>query len=165
MRATAFLRIALAAATLTGCASAHVTTDWDHQARFTDYHTYAWMETPQMQAMQRGTLFDRRLRSAVDEQLSAKGFRRSDATGEADVLVVYHAGVQDKLDVQQWGYAARRTDVRQYQQGTVVIDVVDGKSKSLVWRGTASAEVGDPGQSGEKIGKAVQKMFASFPPS
>ena len=68
MRIVSLLRLTLVAA-LAGCASAQVTTDWDRDTRFANYHTYAWMDTPRMQAMQQGTLFDRRLRSAVEEAL------------------------------------------------------------------------------------------------
>ncbi|HVE79574.1 MAG TPA: DUF4136 domain-containing protein [Gemmatimonadaceae bacterium] len=162
MRATALLGLALGAV-LAGCASARVATDWDPRARFAGYHSYAWVDTPRMQAMQQGTLFDRRLRSAVEEQLAAKGLRRSEANGEADVLLAYHVGVQDRLNVQQWGYAGRRLDVREYQEGALVIDIVDARSKSLVWRGTAAGELTGPDRSGEKLAKAVQKMFADFP--
>jgi hypothetical protein len=162
MKGISLLSLA-AAATLIGCASTQVSTDWDRNAQFTSYHTYAWMETPRMQAMQQATLFDRRLRAAVENQLSQKGMQKADATGDADLLIVYQAGVQDKLDVQSSGYFGRRVDVREYQQGMLVIDVVDAKTKSLVWRATAKSEVGDADPSSEKIGKAVQKMFASFP--
>jgi hypothetical protein len=164
MRATSFLPL-VAVAALIGCATAQVTTDWDRDTSFGDYHTYAWTDTPQMEAMQHGTLLDRRLRSAVEDQLAAKGFRKLEATGDADVLLVYHAGVRDRIDVQQWGYVARRSDVRQYQEGTLVIDVVDARSKSLVWRGTAAGEMRGPDHSGQRLAKAMQKMFASFPPS
>jgi Domain of unknown function (DUF4136) len=151
---------------LMGCATARVNTDFDSTAQFASYDTYAWMDTPKMQAMQQATLFDRRLRSAVEEQLAGKGLRRSDATGEADLLLVYHTGVKDQVDVQQWGYFGRRWDVRQYQQGTLIIDVVDAKSKSLVWRGTATDEIsGSPDGSSEKIAKTIQKMFERFPPT
>ena len=162
MKLISTLRLALMAG-LIGCASAQINTDWDGNARFTDYKTYAWMDTPGMQAMQQGTLFDRPLRSAVEEQLAAKGLQKSDSSGAADVLLVYHAGVKDRLDVQQWGYFGRRWDVREYQQGTLVIDVVDAKSKSLVWRATATDEVSSSGVSREKIAKTVQAMFERFP--
>ncbi len=163
MKVTALIPLALAGA-LVGCASARVTTDWDRDARFDGYRTYAWIDTPRMQAMQQATLFDRRLRSAVEDELGAKGLRPSDAS-EADVLVAYHAGVRERLDVQQWGYAARRTDIREYKEGTLVIDVVDARSRSLVWRGTATGEMSKPDPSAEKITDAVEKMFATFPPT
>ena len=162
MKLISTLRLALIAG-LIGCASAQINTDFDSSAQFGNYDTYAWMETPRMEAMQQGTLFDRPLRLAVEEQLAAKGLRKANTNGEADILLVYHAGVKDKLDVQQWGYFGRRWDVREYQQGTLVIDVVDAKSKSLVWRATATDEVSRSGASREKIARTVQKMFERFP--
>jgi hypothetical protein len=162
MKLISTFRLALMAG-LIGCASAQVNTDWDGSTRFNNYHTYAWMETPNMQALQQGTLFDRPLRLAVEEQLTAKGLRKSSSTGEADILLVYHAGAKDKIDVQQWGYFGRRVDVREYTQGTLVIDIIDAKSKSLVWRATATDEVSGSGASREKIAKTVQKMFERFP--
>jgi Domain of unknown function (DUF4136) len=149
---------------LMGCATAQVNTDWDANAQFTNYHTYAWMDTPHMQAMQQATLFDRRLRGTVEEQLTAKGLRKANANGEADLLLLYHTGVQDKIDVLQSGYFGRHLDVREYQQGTLVLDLVDAKSKSLVWRGTATGEVsGGADPSSDKIAKTIQKMFERYP--
>ena len=149
---------------LMGCASAQVNTDWDHNAQFTSYRTYAWMDTPQMQVMQRATLFDRRLRGSVEEQLTAKGLRKANADGEADLLLVYHAGVKDKLDVQQWGYFGRQFDIREYQQGTLILDLVDAKSRSLVWRGTAAGEVSDGADpSSDKVAETIKKMFDHYP--
>lgn len=162
MRFISTLRLG-AIAGLMACASAQVNADWDRTARFAEYRTYAWMDTPRMQELQQGTLFDRRLRSAVESELASKGLRKSDASGEADVLLAYHAGVKDKLDVQQWGHFGRRWDVREYQQGTLVIDVVDASSESLVWRASATEEVRTSDVSDAKIAEVVQKMFASFP--
>lgn len=163
MRSILKLGVALIAG-LMGCATAQVQTDWDANAQFTKYATYAWMDTPEMQAMQQATLFDRRLRSSVEAQLTAKGLRKADANGESDLLVVYHTGVKDKIDVQQWGYIAPRWDVREYQQGTLVLDLVDAKNRSLVWRGTATDEVsGGADPSSDKVAKTVQKMFERFP--
>lgn len=163
MRSISKLGVALIAG-LMGCATTQVQTDWDDNAQLTKYATYAWMDTPQMQAMGQATLFDRRLRSAVEAQLTAKGLRKADTNGESDLLVVYHAGVKDKIDVQQWGYFGRRWDVRQYQQGTLLLDLVDAKSKSLIWRGTATSEVSEGADpSSDKIAKAIHKMFERFP--
>ena len=166
MKTTSLLRLALfgsLAGSLVGCASAQIGADWDRDTRFSDYHTYVWMDTPRMEVMQHATLFDRRLRSAVEGELESKGYRKSTTNGEADVLLTYHVGVQDKVDVQQWGYVGRQLDVREYKQGTLVIDVVDAKRMSLVWRGTASGEVSGTDIPAEKLGKAVQKMFVRFP--
>jgi Domain of unknown function (DUF4136) len=151
---------------LMGCAIAEVNTDWNARAQFTKYHTYAWMDTPHMQAMQQATLFDRRLRGSVEEQLTAKGLRKVNATGEADLLLVYHTGVKDKIDVQQWGDFGRQWDIPKYEQGKLVLDLVDAKRKSLVWRGTATGEVsGGADPSSDKIPETMQKMFERYPPA
>ena len=163
MKATTLIGYFVLAGALAGCASAKVNTDWDRDARFADFHTYAWAETPDMEVMQHATLFDRRLRSAVDDHLAAKGFRKADADGEPDLLLVYQAGVQEKVDVRRWGYAGRQWDARQYHEGGLVIDLVDAKQMSLVWRGTATAEVSSPDRSGDRIAEVVKKMFADFP--
>jgi hypothetical protein len=65
--------------------------------------------------------------------------------------------------VQNWGYAGRRWDVRQYQEGTLVLDLLDARRGTLVWRAVAEGEVKGAGQSADKIEKTVRKMFAEFP--
>ena len=57
--------------------------------------------------------------------------------------------------------------VSEYQQGTLLLDVVKADNKQLIWRGTATDEVyPEPGQeAGEKrLREAVQKILAQFPP-
>jgi len=50
--------------------------------------------------------------------------------------------------------------------GNLVVDIVDGATKKAVWRGEASAMVGEkPEKNTEKINKAVAKLFKNFPPS
>lgn len=156
------LAIALVASQ-TACATARVNSDWDRNASFASYRTYAWVDTPGMEAMNRATLFDRRLRASMDAELATKGLSKAQDEGKADLLIVYHAGMQEKLDVTNSGYFGQRTDVRQFKEGTLVIDLVEQKSMSLVWRGTIVTEMNGPDQSGEKLDKAVKKMFEKYP--
>jgi hypothetical protein len=149
-------------ATIVGCATARVTSDWDRDANFAAYKTFAWAENPQMRALQQNSLFDKRLRAAVDRQLAAKGLREVE-TG-ADVLVAYHAGISEKVDLQETGRFGRNLNVRQYREGTLVLDIVDGRSKQLVWRGSAAGEMNRSDGSAERLDKAVAKMLAEFPP-
>jgi hypothetical protein len=53
-----------------------------------------------------------------------------------------------------------------YKEGTLVIDVYDGKTKQLLWRGSAEGTLSDKAAKNEtKLDKAVAKMFKDFPPS
>jgi hypothetical protein len=53
-----------------------------------------------------------------------------------------------------------------YQEGTLVIDIYDAKTKQLLWRGSAGGTLSDKAAKNEnKLDKAVAKMFKDFPPS
>jgi hypothetical protein len=53
-----------------------------------------------------------------------------------------------------------------YQEGTLVIDMYDAKTKQLLWRSSAEGTLSDKAAKNEnKLDKAVAKMFKDFPPS
>ena len=59
------------------------------------------------------------------------------------------------------------TDVYQYDETTLVIDIYDASKKEMVWRGTVTGVVkDDPDQEEQKknIDNVVTKMLADFPP-
>ena len=52
-----------------------------------------------------------------------------------------------------------------YKEGTLVIDMYDGKTKQLLWRGSAEGTLSEKAAKDEnKLDKAVAKMFKDFPP-
>ena len=52
-----------------------------------------------------------------------------------------------------------------YKEGTLVIDLYDGKSKQLIWRGSAEDALSDKASTNKKnLDKGVVKMFRMFPP-
>lgn len=51
--------------------------------------------------------------------------------------------------------------------GTLVVDMVDARSKTIVWRGTATKEVdlkASPEKREKNINKAAEKLFKNYPP-
>ena len=57
------------------------------------------------------------------------------------------------------------TTTSEYLVGTLVTDIFDAKSKSLVFRGTATDEISDkPEKNVKKLEKITDKMFKDFPP-
>jgi Domain of unknown function (DUF4136) len=168
------------AAVAAACSSVEVHNDFDVDANFAAYHTYAWITQPAnatgnaQAAQERNTLLDKRIRNAVDAQMAAKGFHAE--ASAPDLLVVYHTGLADKVSVTDWGYtyagsywgwAGRDIDVSTYTEGTLIVDLVDAASKELVWRGSATGTV-DPSASPEKreqrLNDAVARMFSNYPP-
>jgi Putative metallopeptidase/Domain of unknown function (DUF4136) len=54
-------------------------------------------------------------------------------------------------------------DVRQYRDGTLIIDLIDAATKQMVWRGTTTDSF-DPGAEAKTVSKAIEKTLAEYPP-
>jgi hypothetical protein len=66
------------------------------------------------------------------------------------------------------GSEQQQSAARYYNEGVIIIDIVDVTTNRLVWRGTAQAEVKDevePEQQQANIREAVRKILADFPPN
>jgi hypothetical protein len=162
---------------LPGCSSLTVNHDFDPDANFAAYRTYVWADQrPSSSDAGAGAndLIAQRIRRAVDAELQKEGLTRVE--NNPDLLVAFHTGVKDKINVTDWGYTygdyywgwgGRQIDVYQYQQGTLVVDLIERSSKELVWRGWAQKTV-DENPSPQKIDRtiqdAVKKMFQRYPP-
>ena len=175
---------AIAVFGLTGCSTLRVTTDHEPSALRTmaSYGSYGWLPRPETEDPElHNSLLATRVESAVDIELGAKGFRRIDAE-KPDFRVGWHASVEGRVDVSTvnnyYGYghsswaasgsgASADTFVRQIEEGTLILDVVDVQSGQLVWRGTAQADVSmdDSLEKREqRIREAVRKLLQDFPP-
>lgn len=145
-----------------------VTVDWDHNVHnFTSFHTYQWVKPARQSA---NPLMDQRIVEAVDAQLTAKGMRQVDS--HPDVLVTYRTGVQRQQSATVMGTGPRRfggmgTIVPNVSNaGTLVVDISDGTSRQLLWRGSAADTLSDkPEKNSQKIKKAVTNMFKKYPPT
>ena len=62
-----------------------VKTDFDHQANFSQYKTYSWQEIKPA-----NSLWDARIKSAVDAQLAAKGWTQVESGGDSPEEVDSH---------------------------------------------------------------------------
>jgi len=152
----------------------HVKTDFDHQANFSQYKTYSWQEIKPA-----NSLWDARIKNAVDAQLAAKGWTQVDSGG--DVAVVAIKTTQTKRSLQTFydgfgggwgwrrfgggGFGESTTTEQDYKEGTLVVDLFDAKTKQLIWRGSAEDTLSDKADKNEKnLDKGVAKMFKDFPP-
>jgi hypothetical protein len=56
-------------------------------------------------------------------------------------------------------------NVQEYKDGSVIIEVVDAKTKNLLWEGIGNKEIDKPIKDPDtKIPLAIQKIMESFPP-
>jgi hypothetical protein len=169
---------------IAGCASMSVNYDYDQRVNFASLKTYDWLPTPQKARISELTI--KNIEFAVDKQLEAKGLKMS--SENPDFLIAVHVTKQTKVDTEQWGYAYGNgnffhggrfsrfggatsdyqfrsgTDTYVYEIGTLIVDFVDTKTRELIWRGTATAEIDPSAPSIDLINKAVAKILENFPP-
>jgi hypothetical protein len=158
-----------------GAAAQDVNYDYDRNANWSAYRTYAWAGGTNLA----DNLNHARIVAAVDRQLAAKGLTPVDSTGNPDVLVVYRVGLHQDLEVNAydnrgagpygwggWGGGPSWARLERVQVGTLAVGIIDAKTRSMVWRAAASKDL-DLGQSPEKwekkLNKAVEKMFKHYP--
>jgi hypothetical protein len=180
------LGMALAAAVLASCTTLQVGSDYDRKASFANYHTFAIM-----QREHRGVhnpLVVQRAQDAITEELTRKGYRQVNDPSAADFTVDFTIGSRERTDINSypepyaglgwggWGYGpgwwggpywGNEIDVRQVHEGTLSIDIFDGRSHRPEWHGWAKKDLSrkDIEQSEQPIRAAVAAVLAKFPPT
>jgi len=145
--------------TLLGCSPVTVSTGTSPSADFSKLHTFAWEPNPQMEGNLDDSIAGQQIHAAVNQALEARGFRPA-AGAPPDFLVDYRVKTQQESQV-----FGGRWNVEQfnYTMGTLMVALVDPKSKLFLWQGTAQGVVDPGGQPTPEIQTSVQKMFAKFP--
>lgn len=171
----------LLSALLVACAPAKPALDYNEVYNFSAVHSYAITARDDMQDKQAliSDMTRNRIELAIESNMDAKGFNDVERK-KADVLIAYYVISQDRKQITQQQtpvtYRCRycaptwATDVqvREYTEGTLIIDVIDNKTGKAVWRGSAAGRINpqaDMEQRKEQINKAVEFVLSGFPPS
>jgi len=163
---------------VSGYAAPAVNFDYDTAADFAALKTYDWM--PATGNAAGDELLVKKIRNSVDTQLQAKGCSR--ASGNPDFLIGMElsgktvnsgsvgVGMSIGIPVGRRGTVSvggGKSRASEKKEGTLVMDFVDAKTKSLVWRATFTDAVNPsatPEQKQQKIDAVIAEMLAQFPP-
>jgi len=174
-----------------GCSSAKFNSDYAPEANFSAYESYAWYPGGNNLPDDRrynNDMIDSRIMGAVDYALQAKGLRKVDPR-EADVLVVYHAIVDQRQTFTTinshygydpfwgpyggwggYGMGSSTTYANNYEEGTVVVDLLEnaaGEEDRLVYRTAVTdtlKDYNDPNKRREEMRATAIRMFENYPP-
>jgi hypothetical protein len=180
---------------LAACTGIPVSTDYQPGWQLPAGASYAWLE-PGEQAprdpLVDNDLVAQRVKSAVNDALRARGLQLTEPE-QASYLIAYHVAQQEKIDIDtfhSWygyypcwscygGYYHPRFGyydpwwgpgpdvwVREYTEGTLVIDLVDAESRQLVWRGQSARRLPrlrTPEERTAFIRETVNAILADFP--
>lgn len=180
-RSASFLSAAGLLTALMGCGGGvDVHTDYDPGVDFSSLRTYAWAQrTPTGDDDPRvfNRLTEQRVQTAVDRALAAKGYTKT--SEDPDFLVAWHGAIEGRMSYQTigtnygygWGWyggmGTTSTYVNEWDEGTLLVDIVDAASDDLVWRGTATGTLPRnrrPEEVQATLDRAAAQVLEDFPP-
>jgi hypothetical protein len=158
---------------LTACASAPtIKVGWDEKVSFATFHTWAWRPDGSIQ----DPVWAKRCQDVLSDQLASDGLKQVNLDQNPDLWAVVHARLSTETQFvpysPNWGYGwGAWAPVDDYEVntpvGTIIIDLVDVKTKHIVWRGRAKGAM-DPSKSNEareeKLIAVLKQLFAGYPP-
>jgi hypothetical protein len=151
------------------CAFAQkVTVEFDPAADFRKYQTFA-IRDGQLNSKNpalSSELVKKRIEAAIERGLAAKGLRA--VPGRSDLNVVYRLGAARRAEVERYPAGWRGLGTRvvrvPYTEGTLVLDLRDPATRSLVWRAIAREDNRDATKIAGKLEDMVRKSLNKYPP-
>ena len=151
---------------VSSCSSIKVAADYDKEATFNEYKTFAFFKTG-IDKAEISDLDKRRILRAIEAELLAKGFTKSE---KPDLLVSLFTKSQQRVDVynNSWGYGGwgwNQPSVSTSVQGHLYIDLIDANKKELVWQGMGTGYLSRNMEKKEaRIKEFVTKIMEKYPP-
>lgn len=167
---------------LSSCSSVRVAADYDREANFDQYKTFAFFK-PGIDKAEISDIDKRRILRAIEAELMAKGMTKSE---NPDMLVSIFTKSNQRVDVYNnaWGYGAwgwggynrwgwgwnpgwGRSNVSTSTEGMLFIDFIDANKKELIWQGSGTGYLvtNNVEKKEARIKEFVAKTLEQFPPS
>ena len=169
------LTLLLAALAMLGsCVSVRTMADYDKQANFSNYKTYAFYK-PGIDKAEISDLDKKRILRAIEAEMAAKGFTKSETP---DVLVSIFTKERERVDVYNnnwgwgwywnpWWWGPNYNNVSTRTEGSLYIDLIDAHKKELVWQGKGTGNLnyaGNVERKEQRIQEFVAEILKKYPP-
>jgi Domain of unknown function (DUF4136) len=172
-----FVTAAIAALlALPACATMNVSSHIERGVDFAQFRTWDFGPADALPTgdprLDNNPFFKDYLEGAVGKALETRHYTRA-TSGTPDLLVHYHANISKTFDVNgvdsRYGYCYDNCEpiIIEYEQGTIVVDIVDTHTNRVVWRGWAQDSIDGMIDNQEllrkEVNKAVTRMMELFP--
>ncbi len=174
---------------LSSCTSVRVLSDYDKDANFNNYKSYAFYKTG-IDKAQISDLDKKRILRAIESEMGSRGFSKSESP---DILVSIFTKESEQVDVYNnywgggfgpgwgwgwspfywgggfgpgWGWGGPNVSTR--TQGSLYIDLIDAKNKELVWQGKGVGTLSNTKNIEKKearIREFVAEILTQYPPN
>jgi len=174
MKASFFIPILLLFV-LNSCQSIRVASDYDKEANFTSYKTYAFLKQG-VDKVEINDLDKKRILKSIEGALSLKGFSASE---NPDILINIATDSHKNISIHQdpfayygfgWGWSPfyggyYGNRVQSTTEGVLYIDVIDANTKSLVWQGKGVGYLSEFSKNRDtRIQDFVNQIMEAYPP-
>ncbi len=158
------LLIALISFLLTNCSAPYqIRSDFERGVDFRDYQTYQLLQHKEDFHPGINPINQQRIERAIHREMDFLGYQLE---GQPDLLVAFFVKTQSVRSYNhyygRWGYP-RWTRVNTYQEGALVIDLIDRRKRLVVWHGVARGRISEDMQGvEERIKAVVRELFERY---
>jgi hypothetical protein len=157
---------------IVGCSSIAVFSDFDSAVNFSQYITYAYLKKD-IDAVSISDLDKRRILRSIDANLDTKGLSKSESP---DLLIRISTQAKERVyyNNNYWGWnwgwnpwfmGPSFQNISTRTEGILYIDLIDGKTKQLVWQGRGRGPLLEmTPKRDERIHTLVTEILSAYPP-
>ena len=146
-----------------------VSVNYNHSQSFSGYHTYAWGSNNANQIQ--NSILAQVAQQDIDTAMQAKGLQKVQESAKPDLILTANGGMKQQTSYSAWGMRGIGGGMggitpQQNVEGTMIVDLYDAKTQSLVWRGIAQDTLSNNGNKNQQmVQNAINKMFKQWPKS
>jgi hypothetical protein len=131
-----------------------VSVNYNHSQSFAQYHTYAWGSNNANQVQ--NSILAQVAQQDINSALQGKGLQMVQENQNPDLIVTANGGMRQQTSYSAWGMRGIGGGMggitpEQNVEGTLVVDLYDAKSKSLVWRGIGQNTLNKNGNKNQQM--------------
>jgi hypothetical protein len=144
-----------------------VSVNYNHNQNFSGYHTYTWASNNANQIQ--NSILAQVAQQDIDAAMQGKGLQKLPESQKPDLILLASGGMRQETSYSAWGMRGFGGGMggitpQQNVEATLIVDLYDAKSQSLVWRGIGQDTLSNNGNKNQQIvGNAVNKMFKQWP--
>jgi hypothetical protein len=144
-----------------------VSVNYNHNDSFSQFHTYAWAANNANQIQ--NSILAQVAQQDIDTAMQGKGFNKVQESQKPDLILTANGGMKQQTSYSAWGMRGIGGGMggitpQQNVEGTLIVDLYNANTQSLVWRGIAQDTLSNNGNKNQQmVQNAINKMFKQWP--
>jgi len=149
-------------------AGQQVSVNYSRNQSFAKYRTYAWGSNNSNEI--KDSVLAQVAQRSINTAMQGKGLQVVRESQNPDLILTANGGLKQRTSYTARGIRGFGGGMvggitpEQNVEGTLIVDLYDTRTKSLVWRGIAQNILSNSGNKNQQmVGQAIQKMFEQWP--